>query len=63
MVTWAVVQQITPTVTVRLAGDDNDVPVALKATSYTTPATSDKVAVARLGGAWVILCSLEDATA
>ena len=61
MVTWGVVQSVTVgAVTVRLAGDTVDVPIALQPDAVTL-ATSDKVAVAKLGGSWTIVAVLEDA--
>ena len=56
MLTWGVVQSLTP-VTVRLAGDTVDVPIALQPDGVTL-ATSDKVACVRLGGSWAVLVVL-----
>lgn len=53
---WGQVVGVSPT-TVRLARDQTDVTITIALSSY-TPTTTDKVVVAKVGGAWAILGDL-----
>lgn len=59
----AVVQQVTPSVRVRIWADDDDVPVAVKSADY-TPTVGDKVALIKLGtrDGWCISHKVDGAT-